>query len=98
MKKTTAVLTALMLAACSSSPPTGAMEEALLNWMHDNADKSVEIQEFKSGDCAKGGSQPGYACSVQAKITYLGGRNDTVQGTFVFDKIDGDWKIIGRIN
>lgn len=96
MKKTTVALAALMLAACSSGPSTGAMEEALLAWMHENADKSVEIQEFKNGDCAKSESLPGYACSVQAKVTYLGGRNDTVQGTFVFDEIDGKWKVVGR--
>lgn len=97
MKKTMAALAALMLAACSSGPSKGAMEEAFLTWMHENADKSVEIREFKNGDCEKSDTQPGYACSLQAKVTARrGAYNDTVRGTFIFDQIDGEWKVVGR--
>ena len=99
MKKIAVVVAVLALAGCSSGPPSGDMEKAVLNWVHENADTSAEIQEFKTGDCAKSDSQPGYACAVQANITYMkGSRNDTMKGTFVFDKIDGEWSVVGRIN
>ena len=95
MKKIAGAVALLMLAGCSSGPSSSAMEEAFLNYMHDN-DTSATIDEFKHGDCAKANDKPGYACSVQAKITYMRGANhDTMEGTFVFDKIDGEWKVVG---
>lgn len=97
MKKITAALAVMLLAGCSSGPSSDAMEEALLDWMHQIADRSATIEEFSHGDCTERGDSPGFACSVQARITYMGGRQqDTMEGTFVFDKIDGKWKVVGR--
>lgn len=97
MKKLTIALCVLVLSGCAAGPSKGEMEQALLTWMHENASKSMVIDDFKAGSCAKSESQPGYSCSLQAAVSHTGGK-DTVQGTFVFDQIEGDWKVVGRTN
>lgn len=97
MKKLTATIAVLMLAGCSSGPSDGAMEEALLAYVKDNADSSATIENFKAGECSKGGDKPGYTCSVSADFTIMqGSQRDQLQGAFTFDKIDGTWKVVGR--
>ena len=96
MKKIAGVVAVLLLAGCSAGPSDGAMKDAFLNYMHEN-DPSSTIDQFSHGDCKKSESQPGYACSVQANVTYMKGANQaTMEGVFVFDKVDGDWKVVGR--
>lgn len=97
MKKIAGVVALLLLAGCSSGPSNSAMEGAFLTFLHEN-DPSASIDEFKHGDCAHSGDKPGYTCSVQAKITYMKGANKAdMEGNFVFDKIDGDWKVISQV-
>ena len=98
MKKLVGATVLLVLSGCSARPSSSAMEDAYLKYLQEN-DSSITIEQFKHGDCAKAGNQPGYACSVQADITYMRGANHTtMEGTFVFDKIGGDWKVVSQTN
>ncbi len=95
-----AAIAALLLTGCSGSPGKGDVEDALSQFALDAGGTDPRFEDLEVGDCKEAGSRPGYACSVTGKLTMAIGRsiqtNDLV-GTFVFDEVDGQWRVVGQL-
>jgi hypothetical protein len=95
----------IFVGGCSSGPSESAKQEALATYFKTQYGGNVEFTDFKTGECKKSDSSPGYACSIDAHYSAtlkLGPgvpdrtMRDSVSGVFVLDKVGNDWKIVGR--
>lgn len=92
-----AVMLAAGLTACSGSGPSkGDIESALEHYVRDNGWNDAKVQNVKSGECKESTASSGYACTVNFRALANNGRfNEEMSGSFVFDEIDGDWRVAG---
>ena len=91
---------ALLLAGCSTGPGKGEVEEALGVFFQQAVGTTPAFEDLQVGECKAPSSGPGYACSVTGKATItMGSRSQTenLVGTFLFEEIDGEWKVMGRM-
>lgn len=98
MKKLWTLSAAALLAACSGGPGSGDVEKALAVYFKEATGTTMTFERLKVGECVRGES-PGYACSVTGTARYqIGTRNEQQQlvGTFVIDKVGGNWTVVDR--
>lgn len=88
----------MALSGCSAGPGKGDVEEALTQFIQQNAGVQPTFEGLEIGECKKPESGPGYACSVSGTAKFqLGTRTQSEQmaATYIFDKVGGDWKVVG---
>jgi len=95
-----AAIAALLLAGCAGGPGKGDVEEALRLYVKQAAMVEPTFEDLQVGKCKESGSGPGYACSVTGKMSIPMGRGtqtENMVGTFVFDKVDGQWRVVAQL-
>lgn len=88
----------LLLVGCSAGPGKGDVEKALGQFFQQNAGIEPTFDDLEIGKCEKPDTGPGYACSVSGTAQFtLGTRtqSESLTGTFVFDEVGGQWKVVG---
>lgn len=84
---------ALLLAACSSGPSENNMREALDGYVKSMGGAQAGVPSLEAGDCASGGSAPGFTCVVSYKVDLGGGRPlESATATWRFFKTSTGWK------
>lgn len=89
------------LAGCSSDPSEDDAKRGLASMVSQAMlGVPVEIRNVEMGDCASDSTVAGVACSLSAiasvPLTETRREEVAVSGIFVFDKIGGEWKLVGR--
>lgn len=93
-------IAALLLAGCAGGPGKGDVEEAMRLYVQEAAGVVPTFEDLEVGKCKESGSGPGYACSVTGKMSVPRGRGtqtENMVGTFVFDKVDGQWRVVAHL-
>ena len=92
-----AATAAVLLSACAAGPGKGDVEGALGRYVEEAGGADPVFEDLEVGKCEE--ASPGYACSVTGKLTVAMGRRtqtDNLVGTFVFDEVDGEWRVVGQ--
>jgi hypothetical protein len=91
-----AVAMAAALAACSSGPSKGDIQSALEKHVQDNGWDDAAVEDLKAGECKESTATAGFVCTVEFRTVANQGRfNEQMGGSFVFDQVEGDWRVAG---
>lgn len=84
------------LAACSAGPSKGDIQSALEKHVQDNGWDDAAVQDLKTGECKESTATAGFVCTVEFRAIANEGRfNEEMGGSFVFDQVEGRWRVAG---
>lgn len=84
------------LAGCSAGPSKGDLQAALEKHVRDNGWDDAAVQDLKAGECKQSSSTAGFVCTVEFRAVANQGRfNEEMGGSFVFDQVEGKWRVAG---
>lgn len=92
MRALAVMFASLLLAACSSGPSESNMRDALNVYVKSMGGSKASIASLNAGDCASGGSSPGYTCVVTYQLD-LGNGTPLMNATATwrFSKTSAGW-------